>query len=88
MRAPTVSSRSRKVLTWARAGLLAGLPAMFRESGVEELRLKVLGHDREMAYLLSRTGVALREGTLEGTHRLIDLPGLMQKLRPYLRERL
>ncbi len=28
------------------------------------------------------------EEVLRGTHRLIDLPGLMRKLRPYLRERL
>ena len=41
-----------------------------------------------MEYLLGRRGVALKEETLSGTHRLIDLPGLMQKLRPYLRERL
>jgi len=41
-----------------------------------------------MEYLLKRRGVALKEGTLGGTHRLIDLPGLMQKLRHYLRERL
>jgi hypothetical protein len=32
--------------------------------------------------------VELTETTLPGTHRIIDLPGLMRKLRPYLRERL
>ena len=85
-----VATRRRHVWEYAgaRAGLLAGLPAIFRESGVEEIQLNVLGHDGEMVYLLRRMGVALREGTLGGTHRLIDLPGLMRKLRPYLRERL
>lgn len=83
-----VRSRDMWEYAGARAGLLAGLPAIFREGKVEEIQLNVLGHDREMEYLLRRRGVALKEGTLGGTHRLIDLPGLMQKLRPYLRERL
>jgi len=83
-----VRSRHMWEYAGARAGLLAGLSAISRESGVQKIHLKVLGHDRETEYLLGRRGVALKEGTLGGTHRLIDLPGLMRKLRPYLRERL
>lgn len=84
----TVQTRQVWEYAGARAGLLAGLPAIFREGGLKEIHLNVLGYDREMAYLLTREGIALKEATVGGTYRLVDLPGLMEKLRPYLQQRL
>lgn len=85
---PAVESRHLWEYAGARSGILAALPAIFQQSEVEEIHLNILGHDREMQYLLGQRGIALEKGVLSGTHRLIDLPGLMRKLRPYLRERL
>ncbi|HUU54053.1 MAG TPA: GNAT family N-acetyltransferase [Armatimonadota bacterium] len=83
-------SKRRRVWEYAgsRAALVEALPAIFEETGLDEVAFGVLGHDRELSYLLRRQGVALEERRSVGTLRLIDLPGLMRRLRPYLRERL
>lgn len=83
-------SRRRVVSEYAgsRSALLEGLPAVFGEAGLDSIRFRVLGHDRELAYMLRRRGIALKAAVLSGTHRLVDLPGLMRRLRPYLAARL
>ena len=81
-----------KLMLWeyagSRAALLDGLPALFRATGLQAIRLRVLGHDREFLHLLRQRGVAMKPSPLPGTHRLLDLPGLMRTLRPYLAARL
>ncbi|MBN1461835.1 MAG: GNAT family N-acetyltransferase [Armatimonadetes bacterium] len=88
---PRDSARQKRV-TWeyggSRAAIVEALPSVFEEGGLEEIRLSALGHDLELQYLLAERGVELTETTLHDTHRLIDLPGLIRRLRPYLRERL
>ena len=50
--------------------------------------MSILGSDRELSYLLSRRGIALEPTHVEGTHGILDLPGLMRDMRQYLAARL
>lgn len=72
----------------SRAALLDAMPAILKAADLDTAVLNVLGHDREMRHLLDARGVSVQATHLSGTHRLLDLPGLMKRLRPYLRERL
>lgn len=73
----------------ARSAIVAGLHAVFLASGLTEIKLEFPSHDRELAYLYGCRGVGMRAGTIRGhTMRLLDLPGLMRDLRPYLAARL
>jgi predicted N-acetyltransferase YhbS len=72
----------------SRAAMLDGLPAIFAETELDEIKFEVLGHDRELLHLLRREGIDNVWRTLSGTHRLLDLPGLMAALEPYVVERL
>jgi len=72
----------------SRAALLDGLPALASAAGIERVHFRLLGQDRELSYLLRRRGVALRPGRISGTLRLLNLPGLLRDLRPYLSARL
>jgi hypothetical protein len=72
----------------SRAALLDALPAIFAETGLQRIVLCALGHDRELVYLMQRRGWELTPRTLGGTHRLLDVPGMMKLLKPYLSARL
>ncbi|MFB3880665.1 MAG: GNAT family N-acetyltransferase [Armatimonadota bacterium] len=72
----------------SRAALVEALPGIIAASGLHEVKVLALGHDRELVWQLEQRGLRPRQRTLGGTHRIIDLPGLMQALRPYLAERL
>lgn len=72
----------------SRAAILGALPAIFRQAEISEIRFGLLADDREFAYLLADRSIPLTPSTLPGTHRLLDLPGLMRDLRPYLAARL
>ena len=69
----------------SRAAMLGGLPALFEAEGISRIRLPVAGEDRELIHLLGRLGIGLSPITLpDHTIRILDLPGLMRKLRPHL----
>ena len=72
----------------SRAALMDALPALFEAADLQLISLEVLGHDAELLHLLRRRGISPTLGTLSGTHRILDLPGLMRRLRPYLAARL
>ena len=73
----------------SRAALLAALPAVFRATGLSEIQVEFPMYDREFPYLASRYGIPLEADTIYShTIRLLDLPGLMRALRPYLQARL
>ncbi len=72
----------------SRAALVDALPAIFEAGKINEIRVRALGHDGELIHLLRKRNLKVMEEPLGGTHRIIDLPGLVAKLRPYLRERL
>ena len=72
----------------SRAAILEGLPALASAAGIERIHFRLLGQDRELLYLLNRRGAALRPGRISGTLRLLNLPGLLRDLRPYLSARL
>jgi hypothetical protein len=82
--------RLREIHEYAgsRGALLDALPAVFAATDLREIKIAALGHDAEFVTLLRQRGLAVREGHLGGTHRVIDLPGLTKALRPYLAERL
>ncbi|MGD0113968.1 MAG: GNAT family N-acetyltransferase [Armatimonadota bacterium] len=84
------SKRTRTVGDYAgcRAAILDALPLIVETDNVQEIDLRFLRHDREFAYLLSRRGLQLKSALLWGTHRILNLPGLMRDLRPYLSARL
>ncbi|UCC69204.1 MAG: GNAT family N-acetyltransferase [Armatimonadota bacterium] len=81
---------SRDICEYAgfRAALVEAIPQILHAANLEELGMAVLGHDREFAYLLSSRGIELKPATLAGTHGLLNLPGLMRDMRPYLAARL
>lgn len=86
----TPRSRARDVCEYAgsRAALVEAMPLILEAADTEEIGAIVLGHDRELAYLLAGRGIELTPITLAGTLGLLDLPGLMRDLRPYLAARL
>jgi hypothetical protein len=88
---PRDSSRKALIISeyaGARAAIVEALPAIFAATEASSIQFLVLGHDRELVYLLRARGAAPKERPLSGTHRLLDLPGLMEDLRSYLAERL
>jgi predicted N-acetyltransferase YhbS len=73
----------------ARAAVLAALPLLLRAAELGGIRLSVPQFDQELTYLLRAQGHQLRAGTMpDHTIRLVNLPGLMKALRPYLRAHL
>ncbi len=83
--------RRRIVAEYAgsRAALGAALPSLFEAGEFEQIEFRAPRWDRELAHLFERQGLELRPTTLAGhTMRLLDLPRLMQRLRPYVAARL
>jgi GNAT superfamily N-acetyltransferase len=73
----------------SRAALVEALPLILEQSGLQLMSFDFPAHDRELAYLLARQGIELaRETIRDHTIRLLDLPVLMRRLRPYVRARL
>lgn len=72
----------------SRAAVLDALPAIFDAMPIEEIRFQFPGRDHELPYLLSGRAIPLRRTILSGALRLLNLPGLMRDLRPYLAARL
>ncbi len=73
----------------SRAALIDSLPSLLDAAGLAELRVSFPTHDTEMTHLFRSRGVSLRRDTVHAhTYRLLDLPGLMRALRPYLAARL
>ncbi|UCC68788.1 MAG: GNAT family N-acetyltransferase [Armatimonadota bacterium] len=73
----------------SRAALVEGLPSLFESSGFERITFRAPQWDREMAYLFRRAGLDGKPATLlDHTIRLLDLPRLMRRLRPYVAARL
>jgi predicted N-acetyltransferase YhbS len=85
---PREAKREVHEYAGSRAALLEALPAILDAGEIDEISMRALGHDLEMIYLLRQRGLEPVADPLGSTHRIIDLPGLMAKLRPYLRERL
>ena len=84
-------SRERWVSEYAgvRGALVAGIPSLLEAANVDEIEFRAPQCDRELDYLLGNAGLRLGEGTLwEHTIRLLDLPLLMRRLRPYTVARL
>jgi len=84
------SKRTRTVGDYAgcRAAIFDALPLIFEADNIQEINLRFPGQDREFAYLASRRGLQLKSAPPWGTHRILNLPGLMRDLRPYLSARL
>jgi len=84
------SKRRRELHDYAgsRAALVDALPAIFATGEIDEIGIRATGHDSELVHVLKQRGLSLHERTLGGTHRIIDLPGLMKALQPYLAGRL
>jgi predicted N-acetyltransferase YhbS len=85
---PKEATREVHEYAGSRAVLLDALPAIFEAGKINEIRVRALGHDGGLIHPLRQRGLEFVDEPLAGTHRIIDLPGLMGKLRPYLRERL
>jgi predicted N-acetyltransferase YhbS len=82
--------RSRRVFEYAgsRSAMLDALPALCRAAGLDQIQFRLLGWDRELTYRVAKFGATTRPSRISGTLRLLDLPGLMRRLRPYLAARL
>ncbi len=83
-------SDSRDVCEYAgsRAALVEAIPLLLEAAGLKEIEVSIPGSDRELDYLLSRRGIALQSTHIEGTHGILNLPGLMRDMRQYLAARL
>ncbi len=80
----------REVYEYAgsRLALVEALPRLMAVMNLRELSLAFSALEEELSSLLAERGVRTEAATLPGTHRLLDLPGLMRDLTPYLAERL
>jgi len=72
----------------SRSAILGALPLICEATEVDTVSFRFPRQDRELSYLMSSQGFALKPSTLSGTHRVLNLPGLMHDLRPYLAARL
>ncbi|MBN1628674.1 MAG: GNAT family N-acetyltransferase, partial [Thermoleophilia bacterium] len=84
-------SRERWVSEYAgvRGALAEGLPSLLEAADVDEIEFRAPQWDRELTHVLHGADLRLAAGTLwEHTTRLLDLPLLMRRLRPYLAARL
>jgi GNAT superfamily N-acetyltransferase len=73
----------------SRAALVQALPTILEGSGLSLISFDFPAHDRELAYLFERNGVGLKRRTIKDhTIRLLNLPTLMGRLRPYVEARL
>jgi GNAT superfamily N-acetyltransferase len=68
--------------------VLAALPAILRRNGLASLQFQVMRHDRLLQSLCEQAGLAGVSRSTPGTVTLINFPQLMERLRPYLEERL
>jgi GNAT superfamily N-acetyltransferase len=80
----------REVFEYAgsRVALVAGLAQVMARLDLREMRLLVPWQDVDFRQLLRGRGTSGRHFLLEHTMRIVDLPGLMSDLRPYVRARL
>ncbi len=82
------STRSVGDYGGSRAAILGALSLICKTGGISSVSFRLPRQDRELSYLLSSQGFALKPTTFSGTHRILNLPGLMRDLRPYLAARL
>lgn len=84
------NKRSRTVGDYAgcRTAMLDALPLIFDADSIQEINLRFPRQDRELAYLAASRGLQTKSATPGGTRRMLNLPGLMRDLRPYLSGRL
>jgi hypothetical protein len=80
----------REVFEYAgsRVALVAGLAQVMAHLDLREMRLLVPWQDVDFRQLLRGRGTSGKHFLLEHTMRIVDLPGLMSDLRPYVRARL
>jgi predicted N-acetyltransferase YhbS len=81
----------REVFEYAgsRAALTSALPALMAEHGLRELKVFVPWQDVDFTLLLQRQRAAGERTALPGhTMRVVNFPGLMADLRPYVEGRL
>jgi len=73
----------------SRVALLEGLAALLPAAGLSEVQASFPQFDEELTYLCRQHGLGLTPDTIPGhTIRLLNLPGLMKALRPYVLSRL
>jgi GNAT superfamily N-acetyltransferase len=83
--------RRRRVAEYAgsRAALVDALPSLLEAGDLRQIEFQGPSCDRELARLFERQGLELFASTIDDhTIRLLDLPRLMQRLRPYVDARL
>lgn len=69
----------------SRAAMLDALPCICERSRIPRVKLAFPAHDRDLIHLLGGLGTAMKPVTLlDHTVRILDLPALMRRLRPYL----
>jgi hypothetical protein len=84
-------ARVREVFEYAgsRVALVGGVSELMRHSELEELRLFVPWQDVDLLQLLREHGITGDRIPLGGhTMRVVNFPGLMSDLRPYIQARL
>lgn len=82
--------RIRAIAEYAgdRKAVADSIKLLFARYDMEELLLLVPEHDRDFLRILRHSGIQGRKGNLSGhTFKIINLPRLMDRFAPYIRER-
>jgi len=88
---PATCASVQEVVEYAgsRVALVGGLARIMAHRGLREMRLLVPWQDADFLQLLREQGIAGNHSPLDGhTMRIVNFPGLMSDLRPYVRARL
>jgi predicted N-acetyltransferase YhbS len=72
----------------ARGAIMEALPLILADTGCSVINFSALAQDRDLLYQFRRLGLEMKPLMISGTKRLINLPGLMNDLSPYLTARL
>lgn len=71
-----------------RRAILGAVKPIFDRYDIEELSFNIPFHDAEFIYALREKGFKSRIENIPGTMKIINLPRLMDRFRPYIEERL
>ena len=71
-----------------REAVAAAIPALLDHYGAQAAEVHVVATDRRLASLLDAVGETYRSEATSGTVRVIDFPGMMERMRPIIGARI
>ncbi len=71
-----------------RTAIAGAISSLFNRYGIQEIGFNIPFHDIEFIYTFKRKELESTMGNIPGTIKIINFPGLMDRFRPYISERL